>query len=690
MKRCVCIVLSCLLLTAIYAQDISQYSPKRLKSLAQNAFAIGDTYSAIDYYKAYCAKKPDTDAYFQLAECYRAAREYLQAADYYDKSYREDKKNLVALYHYGEMLKVYGYYKDAKKCFIQFKQSYKGNSEYKHLVVSQIASCDSAQKLIDSSQAVEIRRLNGTINKHSIEFSPVFYDDSTLLFASLRSDTALFVSAQDRETDMPYRHFYVAKKKKGDWQFMNEWIEGEFNQDALHSGNGVFSPDRKRFYFTKCEQNWRYKTICKIYVSQNIRGSWTAPEELPKTINQRKTTNTQPAVATESKRGDEVLYFASDRPGGKGGMDIWYSVKEKNRWHEAKNCGNRINTPFDEVTPYYSMQDRTLYFSSNGWPGFGELDVFKSQGELAKWEPVENAGYYINSGFDDLYYSANFLNSEGFLTSNRQNDSKASTCCDDIFSFKYVDQIHITVEGLVYMLPDSEVDKILQNDMETESSNQRDSVQYVKGSVVTLFMVDDVTNEKLYIAIDSTDEKGSYSFDLRDNRNYVLQYESGKYTPPTRTISTKDMTQPDTIHVEDVGIEYISRDIFRIKNIYYEFDKSNLTLQSKQIIARTILYIMREYPQLVVEIGSHTDSKGSDSYNLKLSQKRAESVVNYLIENGIEKERLRAKGYGETKPIAPNEDEDGNDNPEGRAKNRRTEFRVIGTINQYFEIIYEE
>ncbi|MBR6265622.1 MAG: OmpA family protein [Bacteroidales bacterium] len=679
-----------------FSQDLKDYSPRKLKALGNNALEIGDTYSARDYYKAYCDKKKDPKVMFLLAECYRAAREYMYAANYYDKTFRADKKNLLALYHYGEMLKVYGYYDEAKKCFQQFKQNYKGGDEidYKRLVTYQIISCDSAQKMMDTTQKVEIRRLNGSINKQSVEFSPMYLSDTMMVYGSLRTDTELYVIKNDESSEMPYRHFYVAKKKKGEWQFGNEWLEGEFNQDAVHSGNGALSPDGKRFYFTRCETDWRYKTNCKIYVSTKGKDRWGAPEELPESINMKKYSNTQPAVGIDSKRGDEILYFVSDRPDGKGGLDIWYSIhlSKKNEWKAPKNCGNKINTAGDEVSPFYYNRNKTLYFSSDGWPGLGELDVFSSTGEMTKWTVAQNLGSPINSGFDDLYYTTNSLNDEGFFTSNRQSEPQKSTCCDDIFSFKYVDKIYIGVDGSIYLLPNEVVETVINGD-EVESTVKKasdDSVQYIQGTTVSLFLIDDESGERYYIATDTTDENGRYFFDLQENHDYVLQYESSKIAPPERTISTKGMTYSDTLHLEDVGIDYLPRDIFVIKNIYYDFDKSNLTEQAQKRITKTVLAIMKEYPQIIVEIGSHTDSKGTDNYNIKLSQRRAESVVNFLIRNGIDKNRLHAKGYGETMPIAPNEFEDGTDNPVGRAKNRRTEFRVIGTINQYFEIIYEE
>lgn len=682
----------------VVAQDLSDYSPRKLKSMGYTYYSLGDTYSAIDCFKAYCdkKKKPKPTVIYDLAECYRATRNYIPAATYYDKAYRADNSNLVALYHYGEMLKVYGYYADAKKYFVSFKQLYKGGEEidYKRLVTQQILACDSAQGIIDSALSVEIKRLNKTINRPSVEMSPIFLNDTTLLYASMRVDAPVVFIPDAEKTELPYRQFYTAEKKNNDWHFKQEWMEGEFNQDYVHSCNGVFSPDKKKFYFTRCEQDWQYKTTCQIYVSNFNRDKWSEPELLPPTINMKHTNNTQPAVGTDSKRGDEILYFVSDRPDGKGGLDIWYSIylSKKGEWREAKNCGNKINTAGDEITPFYQMRDRTLYFSSNGWAGLGEQDIFKSTGELTKWTPAENVGYPINTGFDDIYFSADAATANGFLVSNRQEDKNVSTCCDDIFSFKFVDAISVGVEGTVMLIPNATIEKLVKDNMEkvNERTSTGDTVMYAQGSIVSLFLIDKNSEEPIFIAADTTDEKGHYFFDVTARKDYMLQFESDKKLPPQKNFTTKGIFKSDTLHIDAIGIDYLSKDIFRIKNIYYDFDKSSLTLQSKKIIARTVLYIMNEYPQIVVEIGSHTDNKGGENYNLKLSQKRAESVVNYLVQNGIEPNRLRAKGYGEMHPIAPNENEDGTDNPEGRAKNRRTEFRIIGTLNQYFEIIYEE
>lgn len=208
--------------------------------------------------------------------------------------------------------------------------------------------------------------------------------------------------------------------------------------------------------------------------------------------------------------------------------------------------------------------------------------------------------------------------------------------------------------------------------------------------VVSLFLINQKNKELIYIKNDTTSADGSYGFRLDAEKEYSLEFENyGQFNKIVK-VSTKGINESKTITINEVGVNLIPKEPMVIKNIYYAYDKSELTKEAKDIIDNTLLKILKEAPQIVIEISAHTDSRGDDDYNMKLSQARAESVVKHLVRKGIEPKRLYAKGYGKRKPIAPNENEDGSDNPEGREKNRRTEFRIIGSLDQYTEIIYEE
>lgn len=689
--------------TATFAQqqNLQQIPANKLKAMGKASLQLGDTYSAIDYFEAYCQKKVDYEIMYLLADCYRLTRNYQEAKKWYEKSYKaKPSKNVLALYYYACMLKTEQKYDEAGRQFKAFRKQYDGSKseiDFKRLAAYQIIACDTAKHIIDSALSVEITHINGSINKASIEFAPQFLNDSTILYASLRTDTAVYSVLDGENSHVPVRQFYTARFKNNEWNYVGEWENKTLNPDKQNIGNGVFSVDGKRFYFTRCEQNWKFETICKLYVSNKQGSKWGEPQLLPEIINAKNVTNTQPAVGTESKNGDEVLYFVSNRPGGKGGYDIWFSIynPRKKLWREPKNCGNKINSAGDELTPFYDNKTRTLYFSSNSWPGLGELDIFSSIGEMGKFNPAENIGYPINSPFDDLYYVLHHDGKKGFFTSNRPGTVSYShpTCCDDLFSFNYLGVINVAVTGKVFEVYNKKIHDILKSQIETKNTIAIDTIQkkYIEGSIVTLYLHDKTNKERTLLQKDSTTKEGQYFFDLKVNKDYILEFQSNKIPPTTLEFTTKGITKSDTLVIHDVGIEYLSnKEPFIIKNIYYDFDKYKLRPESQKIIDSTLLVILREAPDIIIELSSHTDSKGDDAYNIELSQKRAESVINYLIKKGIDKNRLVAKGYGETRPIAPNENPDGSDNPEGRQKNRRTEFRIIGNLSQYSEIIYEE
>ena len=688
------------------AQEVPNYVPSKLKGFGKNAMEMGDTYSAIDYFEAYMAKRSDDhEVAFMLGDCYRLARNYTEAKEWYKKAYDlNPQKESEALFYYAQMLKTEQNYDEALKYFNKFKKEYDGNDErkLKKKLKDEIESCSRAKRIIDSSLVVAISPLDNTFNKASVELSPMFIDDNNFIFASLRSDTAMYYSSTEINPNIPVRKFYKGTKKENAFKFNGEWKEGAFNAANINTGNGAFSQDKKRFYFTRCEKNWKYKTICKIYKSEKKGTSWSIPEELPESINKKDFTSTQPAVGIDSKTLNEVLYFVSDREGGKGGLDIWYALynQKKKIWKDPKNCGSEINTSADEMTPFIDNENKKLYFSSNGLPGIGGLDIYRATGECNKYLPAENVGYPINSTFDDLYYVLNSKKEEGFLVSNRPakgNTQKSGyeSCCDDIYHFAFNQVIKVAASGSVFAINDDEVNKILSEGFEKtpdKSNAIKDTtkIKAVAGSVVSLYLVDKISGNSIYIKNDTTDQNGKYFFTLEPSKDYIIEYENyGNFNKKVK-LSTKGIVKSDTLKLKAIGVNVMPKLPLIIKNIYYDFDKAELKTPAKRTLDTTVFTLMKQFPSIVIEISSHTDSKGDDVYNKKLSQKRAESVVNYLISRGIPSNRLRAKGYGEEKPIAPNENADGTDNEIGREKNRRTEFRIIGSLSQYSEIIYEE
>ncbi len=668
--------------TISYRDSIGHLKPFQVQNMAKNAERVGDIYKAAEYYELLVKLKPErTDLAFKLAELYRRARDYEKAKEQYLKVYENDPKGYPeALFYHATMQKATGDYEGSTATLQRYKKEVGKDVKdefFKKQLKTEMLGNDIAQNLIDSPLQAIVTHLDTSVNKAHIEFSPVALDDNTLIYASLRTDTMVYYSALDTTIPIQYKKFYSAKKSNSKWNFQGE-LEGPFNSNEANTGNGAFSPDGKRFYFTRCKKNSSGKMICSIYVSKKENDNWTEPEMLPKDINNGEFTSTQPTVGTDSRKNQEVVYFVSDRKGGKGGLDVWYTSYDdkKQLWAIPKNAG-KINTVADEMTPYYDNDTRTLYFSSSGHPGMGGLDIFKVTGELGKFSEPENIRTPLNSSADDLYYFSK-NKEEGFWTSNRQGGValKNPTCCDDIYQFKLTHYIHVAVRGKIFELP-----------LDSAGKHIGDTV-LLKDAAVSLFLLDK-DGQSIFLSKQTMDETAKYFFKLEHGNTYKISASKDGYFSKEVAVPTKHITKSDTI-IKDIELEKIPQKPITIKNIYFDFDKWDVTEASQKSLDTTLLKLLKDNPQLMIEIGTHTDSKGTDKYNITLSQKRAESMMSYLISQGIDKTHLTAKGYGEAQPIAPNENSDGSDNPDGRAKNRRTEFRVVGSVAGYSGVNYEE
>lgn len=647
--------------------ETENLSMRKIRGYATNSLRLGDTYSALIYYKEWAKRKPENDVVmYQLAELYRGTRDYAHASEAYWKvlKLKGGDKYPMALYYAGDMDMQCGKYEGAKKNLLKFKRfaSEMNDPWLKKMTQSKLQGCDMAIAMRDSVNTAEVEHLDESINKAHIEFSPIPIDSVTLVYGSLVSDGVEFYDMTEVDsTTLPKRKFYLAKKENGKWKSKGEFTDAT-GTVAEHIGNGALSPDGNRFYFTKCQENFQGKTICHLFYATKENGKWGEPVEMSDEINLPNYTTTQPAIGRESKRNQEVIYFVSDRPEGKGGLDIWYTEfhARTKKFRTPKNAGAAINTPGTEFTPYYDLSTHTLYYSTDGKGGFGGLDVYKVEGEKTKWQKdsVINMGKAVNSPADDFDFVLNKDRQTGFLVSNREGGVALlnSTCCDDIYSFEFVEYVNIPLNGIV---------------VDSNCLSEVDIFLYIK---------DPETGEK-YLAEELKVNPCRFFFMLEPDREYVVEAKKVGYFNDAVNISTKNLTPADTLN-KKLKLTKIPKKPIVLEGILYDFDSDRLT-ESAKISLDTGLYpIMTENPQIIIELSSHTDSKGSDDYNLKLSERRAKSVVDYIIGKGIDRKRLVAKGYGETRPIAPNENSDGSDNPEGRAKNRRTEFEIIGELTE--------
>lgn len=644
---------------------VKRSTPKQLKKMGKSAIQQNDPSTAITFFEAYLKReKTDAGVMYLLAKAYYEIGDYENAQVMFLKAYdSHNEKTSEALFYYAQMQKSNGKYDSAKVNFQKFKKEYKGDEkQLKKQAAKEILFCDSVQKLASTEKKIIVSHLDSTINKINTEAGPANMDENTLVFASLRTDKIEYVNEDDTASAIN-RKLYYAKKTGDTWKFAGEY-GANLNAPGFNTGNACFSIDRKRIYFTRCKQNYKAEMICAIYMSEKKGEDWTEPVKLPKSINNPKYTSTMPAVTADPVKGNDIIYFVTDNKEGKGGLDIWYTVYDKKNdvYKAPKNAGNKVNTSRDEMSPFFDNETRALYFSSQGWGGLGGFDVYKATGDGKKWLSNENVGQPINSGADDIYYTISPNREEGFFVSNRKGGSslKNKACCDDIYGYKHSEYIKIKLNGYVYQKENPTIP--------------------IEGATIELYIRDKKTKERALIKTMITDNAGNYKSSLEAGQEYFVIIKKKDFLGTSTDVSTIGIITSQEIK----RISYLDKEPkepIHIPNIQYEFDKSVILESSKIAIDTTVLALMIANPDVIVEIQSHTDSKGNELYNLKLSQKRAESVVNYLINKGIKSNRLVPKGYGETKHIAPNENPDNSDNPEGRAKNRRTDFKIIGKLN---------
>lgn len=656
-----------------------------LKKAGKRALKSGDYYGAIEYFKKYLEKKPEnTKIKYKLADSYRLSRDYQKALFTYQMVIKDDAESYGLAYYYLAKMQIHVQeYQKAIISFGKFKKKYDGKDKsiFKKRMKLLLLTCEQAMDISKKTWEISIGHLDTSINKAHIEASPFMLDSNILIYSSLRSDTIVYYDANDTTKKYPVRRFYGAiKDGKGSWVFNKEYEMNPVNDEKSHNTNACYNLDSTSIFFTRCELNQKGKMICSIYESTKDGNEWGEAKKLPETVNMPEYSSTQPAIGRGVKYGAEVLYFISNRPRGKGGKDIWYSeyYPKKKTFKKAKNAGSKINTALDEMTPFYDLENKTMYFSSEGWPGIGGLDVFSSTGELKSWEPPTNMGTPINTSTDELYYIQNQEGDQGFFISNRKGGItlKNETCCDDLYEYKELKHVYLGIGGSVFDL--------------YSDTNNRDSAVVLQNAVLSLYALpDSADGEPILIKQTQSNEKGKYFFKLKKDKRYLVKANHDQTLSSSYQFSTKNKTASDTT-AHAFNLRHVTEKPIVVKNIYYEFDKSDLTQSSTTTIDTTLLIILEQNPSIVIEIGSHTDSKGTDKYNETLSQQRAESVVQYLISKGISQKRLKAKGYGESTPIAPNQNEDRSDNPEGRARNRRTEFKIVGTVKGVSEVIYKQ
>jgi outer membrane protein OmpA-like peptidoglycan-associated protein/tetratricopeptide (TPR) repeat protein len=613
----------------------------------------GEFQPAIDNYLLALEKgKNSGKVNYNLAESYRLSNRIHQAAPYYQAADTLSTEEAALPVYYGQSLRANERYSEALG---QFRRYLAEGDDRELLALARIESRGISQlsDVPDSTETIAIENLN-TYNTAFPEYGPVLHK-GYLYFTSSREGEETYLGTGTPFSKIYRSPFQTNTSDSTTAEPLNDWPTAvNINEGAL-----AIHPNGSLMVFARGNDGKRKGAAdVNLYISYWRDSVWSAPELM--TINDPEAWDSTPAFSGDGK----TLYFASNREGGVGGIDLYSArLDERGNWTGVRNMGSVINTPGNEMFPYVSP-DEKLYFASDGHPGLGGLDLFvaeRTEEEII----ITSMGKPYNSNYDD--FGIQFLNfpDEGLFTSNREGGQGD----DDFYRFTRI--VPVVVEKVITYLINGT----------TLQLNEDGTTEVLPN--VALQLLDSAGN---VVASSKSSPSGTYTFTVDPEKEYTILGEKPDFFAKRLNYSTKDKTvDPDSFEEEtrneifelDVVLEPIVIDkAIVLENIYYDFDKAEIRDDAALELDK-LVQIMRDNPGITIELSAHTDSRGSDSYNRDLSQRRAEAAVAYIVSKGINAERLEAKGYGASQPIAPNTNADGSDNPEGRQLNRRTEFKVI-------------
>lgn len=626
--------------------------------------SLGEYYDAAEQFKKAYSKTPTTDKplrgerALKMAHCYEHISSTLKALAAYRNALRYGVGTPEDRLSFARLLLKNGEYKAALAEFEALRDSMPNNI----LVKNGLVSARMAPKWKAEGSAYTVKKQT-LFNSRRADYSPCLAGD--------QSDRLYFSSTRNEAQGDEYSGitgakagdiFFSEKDDKGKWT-KPQTIESGLNTEN-DEGACYISPDGSTMYLTVCSSDPKYPRYATIATAPRSDAAWGKSTEL-KIVNDTLSAYAHPAISPDG----EWLYFVSDMPGGKGGLDIWRTKMVGNSTTTVENLGEPINTPGNEMFPTF-RPNGDFYFSSDGHPGMGGLDIFiATVGEDRKYH-LSHPGYPLNSQGDDFGMTFEGMQNKGFFSSNR-GDGRG---WDHIFSFENPEIVQ-TIRGWVYE----------QDGYELTAAEVR-----LVGS--------DGTNERLGVRGD-----GSFEYIVQPDVDYIILASCNGFLNHKEEIHVDSVKASETYDLQ-FPLASISAPVL-IDNIFYAFDKATLLPESAQALDSLVL-MLNENPNITIELSAHTDYRGSNEYNKTLSQKRAESCVNYLIAHGIAADRLTPVGYGEEKPksirkkvaeryswlkendlltedfitkLKPKEQETAN------ALNRRTEFRVLRTTYNMFD-----
>ena len=580
-----------------------------------------------------------------------------------DRNYRFDLEYWIGKsYQYGlefdNALLFYNRYKEK----LQAKPGYQGNDKIPMETVDKsIVECMNGKEFVASPQNFSIVNIGREINSEFDDYGPVVNEEEDeIIFTTRRRDGNLNPNVAD--DNKPFEDIFISRKNNGTWSYatnIGDRINTPFNDSNL-----ALSADGKTLYILKDDGGGDI-----YFCNQLSNGNWGPPQPLPGIIN----SSFEEKSVSLSKDG-KTLYFSSNRPGGQGGIDLYKATKDsKGEWANVKNLGPKINTPFDEEGPFIGYDMVTLYFSSKGHKNMGSYDIFRATYDASKndWSEPENLGYPINTPDDDIFYITSSDGKRAYYSSVRE-DGLGYT---DIF-------IITTPEGMKDVVATTDGDPVtpvLENPVD-KPRKELTPLRYV----VTI--VDAQTKDPLAVRVrlqglndnvivgSNPVKPGVYEFRITHPgpKDYRLSVEKSGYVFLNQNVNIRGAAEGEQMLTRTIELRKLDVGATSVlRNIYFDYDRATFKTESYSDLNK-LESMLRQNPQIRVEISGHTDSYGHWQYNRTLSQKRAEAVKDFLTKKGIDTRRIKAVGYGESKPLATNDDED-----EGRELNRRVEFKVL-------------
>lgn len=619
-------------------QDYSVRNKKAIRFYqeSENYFIRRQYGQAIRLLEQAVDKAPEfTEAHIRLGTIYRAVGQFDKALQHLETAGRlAGKKDAdpQALFALGELYWQLGRYEEAKENMEAFLATSPRQKPLVNIASNIVKDADFASEQLKNPLPFKPEVLPKSVNAHELQYFPVLtVDQQHLIF------TRRISSAPQHDEDL----VISSRDKQGNWQAA-ESISANINSEN-NEGTSTISADGRILIFTSCKGRQDYGS-CDLFISRKTGDSWSEPENLGSAINSRNW-ESQPALSADGR----TLYFVSNRPGGQGGNDIYVSTLGQNgEWSSPENLGGTLNTSFDEISPFIHANGQTLYFASNGHRGMGGYDLFMSELEEGQWQQPRNLGYPINNHEDQVSLYVTADGRQGYYAHEEKRNNRLDQSL--IYRFDIPEQIRVRnksnyVTGRVF-------------DAATKEPI---------GAKITLF---DIIDDRIVNSVSSDPEKGTYYMVLTEGSEYALYVNKPGYLFESLSFNYGKNNTHEPIEI-DVYLEPIRSGISTtLNNIFFETDQFQIQPKSETELQRVVNFL-QENPEVRIEIAGHTDDVGSAAYNKVLSEKRARAVYDYLVKAGISPERLRAKGYGQTQPVVPNDSE------QNRQRNRRIEFSIL-------------